>query len=115
MFNNVSCFRLTSAHIRQFVSPDFRQRMFNFNVPSIAFNSQLKLKRKRSSDVDEIFLKKNIQGNSKVSFGKEERKKLIKGKKKSKKDALERICHPTLSFMLRTQKKVRMCHNLISS
>lgn len=107
MFNNVSMFRLTSAHIRQFVSPDFRQTMFNFNVPSIAFKSQLKLKRKRSSNVDELSLKNNsLQGNSKASLGKENRKKPLKGKRKSKKDVLERICNPTLSFMLRTQKKV---------
>lgn len=106
--------RLTSAQIRQFVSPDFKHDSYNFYAPSLllspkrhssvaaaaaASSSKKNVTSKELSTCD--ILKRLVHKNRC-----ELTEKVKKSKKKLKKAALERLRLPTLSFILKTRRMV---------
>ncbi|XP_050312514.1 uncharacterized protein LOC126747764 isoform X2 [Anthonomus grandis grandis] len=111
--------RLTSAHIRQFVSPDFKPNLYNFHAPSVLLKSKTNqnppshtskkitgTKKTKQSD-DKVLTPKNVSAqepkhSSNPSVEKNKRKK---DKRKFKRSVLQRICSPTLSFILKTRKE----------
>uniref|UniRef100_A0AAR5PJ68 SAM-dependent MTase RsmB/NOP-type domain-containing protein n=1 Tax=Dendroctonus ponderosae TaxID=77166 RepID=A0AAR5PJ68_DENPD len=103
--------RLTSAHIRQFVSPDFKQDAFQFHAPSLflrpspsgaaeASSSRGKLRGR----VDIKLIKKLVQKASRASQEKGVAGQSKKPKRQLKKAILDRIRSPTLSFILKSRR-----------